>query len=251
MMVCKQILGVQKQTTSIGVLLELGRVPIYLHAIKIAIKNWERIKKGNTNTLALSSYYDAMKENLPWISSIKKYLEVNGMLNNFINTYENKPPFIYNKIFQTLSDGFYQNAFENIGGEQSKLRTYALFKTNIGFEKYLIKIRNPIIRTQITKLRLSNHNLMIETGRFTNIKRELRFCPFCPVHFCLECPTYKLLISEMFTILNNSNPAFKFYTEKDKFRYLLSNTENYGISHYIFKSLSVRTFLLTNPTMSN
>ena len=45
-MACKQILGVQKQTTNIGVLLELGRVPLQNFAIKAAIKNWERIKTG-------------------------------------------------------------------------------------------------------------------------------------------------------------------------------------------------------------
>ena len=35
MMICKQILGVQKQTTNVGVLLEIGRIPL---------KNWERIR---------------------------------------------------------------------------------------------------------------------------------------------------------------------------------------------------------------
>ena len=44
-MVCKQILGVQKQTTNIGVLLELGRLPIKMFAIKSVIKNWERMKR--------------------------------------------------------------------------------------------------------------------------------------------------------------------------------------------------------------
>ena len=46
MSMLKQILGVQKQTTNIGVFLELGRVPIIFQAKKLAIKNWERIRKG-------------------------------------------------------------------------------------------------------------------------------------------------------------------------------------------------------------
>ena len=40
---CKQLLGVQKQTTNSGVLLELGRIPLEIYAIKNAIKNWVRI----------------------------------------------------------------------------------------------------------------------------------------------------------------------------------------------------------------
>ena len=57
MMMCKQILGVQKQTTNIGVLLELGRIPIHIYAIKQAIKNWEIIKKGRQ----IGYYYPHIK----------------------------------------------------------------------------------------------------------------------------------------------------------------------------------------------
>ena len=37
MMMCKHLLGVQKQTTNLGVLLELGRIPLHLFASKFAI----------------------------------------------------------------------------------------------------------------------------------------------------------------------------------------------------------------------
>ena len=43
MQFCKQLLGVQKQTTNVGVLLELGQVPLVLLAQKKALKNWVRI----------------------------------------------------------------------------------------------------------------------------------------------------------------------------------------------------------------
>ena len=70
MMMCKQLLGVQKQTANIGVLLELGRVSMQLFAVKLAIKHWERIKQEKVNMLLILSYSDAMKENLQWISTI-------------------------------------------------------------------------------------------------------------------------------------------------------------------------------------
>ena len=40
---CKDVLGVQRQTTNIGVLLELGRIPIMLYGKVNCIKNWGRI----------------------------------------------------------------------------------------------------------------------------------------------------------------------------------------------------------------
>ncbi len=40
---CKQLLGVQKQASNIGVLLELGQTPLMILAQKNAITNWVRI----------------------------------------------------------------------------------------------------------------------------------------------------------------------------------------------------------------
>ena len=49
MQFCRQILGVQKSTTTMGVLLELGRTPLMLEARRLSLKNWERIKNGDGN----------------------------------------------------------------------------------------------------------------------------------------------------------------------------------------------------------
>ena len=157
MMMCKQILGVQKQTTNIGVLLELGRLPMHTYATKLSVKNWERIKRGQANPILLASYRDSMNEKLPWIEGIRTTLEKNGMMNFYGGIYSVKHPFIYKKIFQKLSDIFHQNSFETIQNERSKLRTYGTFKTDIGFEKYLTEVKNVSVRIQVTKFRLSNH----------------------------------------------------------------------------------------------
>ena len=77
-----------------------------------------------------------MEENLPWTANIKNTLERNGMLNFFINPFNDKLIFINKKIFQTLLDEFHQNSFASIKEEKCKLRTYALclFKKKIGPE---------------------------------------------------------------------------------------------------------------------
>ena len=178
--ICKQLIGVHKSTTNIGVLLEVGRVPLTLYARKLAIKNWERIRKNKANSLIIESYKESLKEKLPWVIHIKKLLEENGMLTFFINPYEDKPCFVSKRIFQTLFDAFHQNSLECIRDEGSKLRTYATFKNNIRFEKYLSEIKNPKIRIQISKFRLSKHKLMIETGRHKKLQKELRVCPLLP-----------------------------------------------------------------------
>ena len=63
---CKNILGVHTSTTNVGVLLELGRIPILMKAQKASIKNWERIRSNNANKLLISSWEGAMAHLLDW-----------------------------------------------------------------------------------------------------------------------------------------------------------------------------------------
>ena len=252
MMICKQLLGVQKQTTNVGVLLELGRLPLHLYAIKFSIKNWERIKRGQANNVLLASYKNATDEELPLTNNIKSILETNGMLSFYLNDYAENPPFIYKKLFQRLSDAFHQNSFENIKTNTSKLRTYAIFKNNIGFEKYLSEIKNVFVRNQVTKFRLSNHGLMIEVGRHNGTPKEDRFCPFCPLsienetHFLFECPTYSYQRELLINPITISNPVFPFLTDDRKLQYLMSDMDA-NTSNYIANCLQLRTFLVSHP----
>ena len=53
----------------IGLLLELGRIPLDIFARKSTIKNWKRIKLEHSTGLLLASHNDATLENLPWVST--------------------------------------------------------------------------------------------------------------------------------------------------------------------------------------
>ena len=80
--VCRQMLGVQKYTSTIGVLLEVGRVPLSLSSVKTTVKNWERLRVGTP--LILLSYQNALAKNLKWIQNIKNCLQCHGMMASFI-----------------------------------------------------------------------------------------------------------------------------------------------------------------------
>ena len=71
-----------------------------------------------------------------------------------------------------MSDIFHQEAFTEINGDRSKLRTYGKIKSKIGTEKYLLRII-------LSRFRLSNHNLMIEKGRHQKLQLNQRNYPFC------------------------------------------------------------------------
>ena len=76
---CKELLGVQRKTTSKGIYLELGRVPLSIYANRAAIKNWVRIKAGKASSLLIASTEQAEKEKFPWTERIKSCLSVNGV----------------------------------------------------------------------------------------------------------------------------------------------------------------------------
>ena len=156
----KQMLGVQVQTSTYGILLDTGRTPLTLYAQKYCIKNWERIAiKKECNTLLQISFVNSLKLKLPWPNRIKNCLSTNGLQTLFNNTGQVHVHKIY---FTRIVDIFHQNAFADNRREDSKLRTYAHLKTEIGRELYLEKIKNIKERIMFTKFILSNHTLMIE-----------------------------------------------------------------------------------------
>ena len=175
------------------------------------------------------------------------------MMNFYLSSCGKEYPFVYKKVFERLSDHFHNIAFEEIKLDTSKLRTYAKVKTEIGIEKYLIQIKNTDVRSKVTKLRLSNHRLAIETGRHTNPKtpKEERFCPFCQgevedeYHFLFECRTMKHLREEFLKSVM-SMPGFKFFPKDIKLMTVLSDPQ-YDTCKFIANGMELRDFLASKP----
>ena len=203
----KQLLGVRQTTTTHGVHLELGTVPIIFNAIKGAVKNWERIRQYNCNDLLMDAFEESTETNLPWATSIKQTFESNGMLETFLaagtETQESETPHIL--LFQRLKDQFHQDALASINEEGSKLKMYGSVKTETGTEKYLTDITNVKHRVDLTRLRLSSHSLNIETGRHTKPKTDRvdRICTLCntntvedETHVLVNCPCYSDIRTE-------------------------------------------------------
>ena len=252
MKVFKQILGVRKQTTNLGVLLELGKHTLDMDCIKFGIKNWERIKKGIANNILLDSYSDASKEGLPWLIGVKEHIEINNLGYLFANVYPNRHPFIYKKVYDVIVTKFHQDALSTISNPEHKLRTYALFKVVIGREDYLKEIKNVEIRKQLTKFRISDHNLMIEKGRHRGIDKCLRFCPFCPnqvedeIHFLVNCPAYNSLRKSLIDSLVDGNTNLHEIPDTEVFLTLMSKAQK-EVANFTLKAFELRKYLVDKP----
>ena len=133
-----------------------------------------------------------------------------------------KPNILKNSIASMVStkiQSVYDNEWSHrISTSQPKLRTYCKFKSTFECENYL-HILNRSQRSLFCKLRISAHNLKIETGRHSipRIPPENRFCEVCTLnevedefHFVMKCTAYnrprRTLLSSLQECLNiNTN----------------------------------------------
>ena len=250
----KQLLGVQTQTHNVGILLETGRVPIMVYALKQCIKNWNRIAiENNCNPVTHLSYKNIFENDFEWYKNIESLLNNLG-LGYILNGNVSTPEVVVHK---RIMEVFHQKAFTEISQEKSKLRTYSLFKQEVRREPYLSSVKNVNDRISMTKLRLSNHELMIEKGRHSNLAISERKCPFCHLvedeaHFLVTCNIYTILRNDL---LNAVEEKLKLkdgsIVRTDKIimlKYLLGNTEIAPlVAKYITKTLELRKFLIDNP----
>ena len=149
-----------------------------------------------------------------------------------------------------MADEFHGESFESIKGESSKLRTYALFKTDVGLEPYLLDIKNFDMRSRVTKFRLSNHKLRIETGRRDKIPKQERFCPFCPAevedeyHFLFVCPSFRHLRQQYVEPITSAVAGFEAFSPDIKMRCLMA-TVDFKIYNFLAGGMDLRAFLTT------
>jgi hypothetical protein len=127
-----------------------------------------------------------------------------------------------------------QNNYETLWkiNKCEKLRTYRIFKFIFGYETYISDIRNISHRNILTRFRISNYKLHIETGRYTRpiTPVENRICSNCnsksvedEIHFLMCCPKFENHRRELFSNVLNYNAAI--LSAEDKFVWLLSNED--------------------------
>lgn len=224
--VCKQILNVHKTTSNYGVRLELGRMPLYVNIISKTLKYYIQITRRTCVNSLLKSAFKLHEANTSnWYMAIKNVLEFTGYsLDNFnISNIKSSSFSVVNQLKSFIEKQYLARVRENV-----KLTLYSQLKKILIREKYL-EINDPTVRKSVTQLRLSNHKLPIETGRYTGIDRNNRLCTLCKCstgdeyHCLMQCYHPKLtdlrnkFLSKIFQI----EPALQHLSRKCLFIYIL------------------------------
>lgn len=249
---CKQILGVKLSTSNAGVYGELGRYPLYIHRSIRIIKYWFKIINSN-NCIMKAAYslahQDCIIGKTNWASSVKSLLCEHGFGNVWANPLNVSVHAFCCEFKTRLIDTFMQKWNTDVQGN-SKLQLYHYFKPTFGYEAYLNTIQRKHLRHGITRLRLSSHQLRIETGRYgrNRLARAERYCTQCELrdiedeyHFVCVCPAYNSLRSKYIPAYYRRQPSVH------KFMNLLQSVNKkyvYNVAMFIFHALKLRTRLI-------
>ena len=132
----------------------------------------------------------------------------------------------------------------------NKLRSYCKFKTTYTFENYLAVKTNKTSISKYAKLRISNHRLNIELGRYAKTRVHLRTCNICNTlevedeyHFTCVCDKYCDLRNQLFADIATFIVNFDTLCLEDKFLLLLGSQQldvNLLVINYVSKCFDTR-----------
>ena len=181
----KMILGVNQNTSNLMTLSEVGQYPIILKVFKHMIKFLVHLSHSSSKLLgaALKTNIELTTDNFnSWFRYLERILKFCNLDYLLYTNDGYEISLQINKLDKTLRDLFIgQWEHELAVLRNNNTSKYGLFlDINNGFKlsDYLTKLKIPKYRIALSKIRLSSHILPIETGRYEQVPRNARYCPF-------------------------------------------------------------------------
>ena len=232
---CKLALGVNKRSPNAGSKNELGRVSTKQIIDMNIIKFWSYLENKPEESIAyqcllLSKNLTSYNKHglLGKINSIIEKYDLNHshILNNKHNIKALLPD-INSKIRKKLDE--HQMMLINAN---RKLAFYSSLRKDTKPAIGIDQIKNAEHKRSLIKLKLGNHNLRIETGRYTIPKtlEQHRICIYCDnneieheSHFILKCTLYGKERNDLFQKIKKKYSNFQSLSEEHKLLFLFNS----------------------------
>ena len=248
---CKILLKVKSSTCNVGVYGELGRYPLYINRYSRIIKFWCHVLQSN-NILILKLYNSLVAScnngKTNWAKGVKTLLDNYGFSYVWHNPFSVNLNTFHLHFKHKVIDVFKQTWYNDVNNSRS-LILYKSFKQSFEFEHYLSALPKKF-RIVLSQLRLSAHQLRIETGRYSQnrVDRVLRLCTLCDrsdiedeYHFVLICPVYSQIRQKYIRPFYYLRPSvYKFI------KLMQSNQINVlrNLGKYVYESFAIRKSLI-------
>ena len=209
----KHLIGINKSTTNIMDHGETGRYPLTMFIKLRAVKFVRHIMSQNKHKLFQIAYENEnsiLNSNTQigqrpdicyFFAAIEKQISYDELLNN-VEILKCTHKRIKNRLRT-----YYEKIWKDMLVKTNKSLVCCKYKTEFKMESYLTQITNTSHRRALTKLRLSDHKLEIESGRhiIPKINRENRICKLCSepdkqAPFEDEVPSPDMIISSKLKI---------------------------------------------------
>lgn len=242
----KRLLGCNIQTSNIMASGEIGVRPPLLNIIKRVVGYINSIRNRPNSTV--NAAYDFESTN-----------GINPNFCSFVDKFDLNCPNIYEKSkleLNRICQGSYDRFWWKKINESPKAVSYATFQRTVHYEKYLDQIKNPKHKKSLSRFRLSNHDLLIEKGRYMRpkLERHERECFNCEAeiedeqHFIVKCPFYMEERQKRLDCCKNDSRNFDSLTDDQTFIFILTS-ENLPVTitlaKLIFLSLNLRQEFLS------
>ena len=217
----KRILKVNKSTPAYMVYGETGCTPIQHDIVLRTLSFFLRTFHNDTNSLShtllssLFNMYDHSQTTSKYLYNIETMLNELPLGFSFLLTDPLPAGVSLKQMIKCIKHNIY-NQYMYIYRDTldtSKKLFYKSIKEKFQFEPYL-DILPLNLRVAMTRFRMSNHKLPIETGRWRGIPRNDRICPKCQNnvlgdehHFLFECPTFLESRSKLMKRYYYNNPS--------------------------------------------
>ena len=172
----KSTLGVRKQTPTPAIYGDTGRFPLIIRQHIKAVKYWCTILDLSQNRPVRNAYNMLLELDVLEQTGLDQAWETQHIGNT-------------NKFMLSIKDSivriFTQRWRQDIESS-SKLRTYALVKTSLCFEPYILNIKGNHFITAMARYLMSSKDLKIERGRYNN--------PITPIiqRMCTRCESNEI-----------------------------------------------------------
>ena len=198
----KRILGVRISTPNFLVYGETGRYPLDINIKCRALCFWSRLmsteKLSSKIYRLLYNLYIRGQSQIMFVKNIESIFDNAGLSFIFGYQMQVEVKMIKFHIKQILIDQFVQHWRSQIS-VSSRGYFYSLFKQEFCIEPYLLRLEQKH-RIYITKFRLSNFRIPVETGRWYHIDRENRKCTKCSLdvvgdeyHYLFVCNNQEII----------------------------------------------------------
>ena len=283
-------LGVHRKSSTIGMWGDTGRYPLIYQAIKLTLDYYKRVENLKTSSIVSAALREQKQMNLPWYKTIKGLLEIDKIYHqDHVSAYRTLYPLksksflppeacrptsnscLGQRLIPEKSEKFrplhivkqckehFVGCWKQTMNTSPKLNLfYAKIKNKFEEEPYLKHMNNAANKYRTTRLRISAHDLEIETGRYKNISRSERCCNWCNIktgesvvedesHVLLQCELYNKPRKKLLTTLKNMAQKMCPNFPSDQSKPDVIDKLMFEYSSLTMSSLKSRFFIIHSP----